>query len=96
MYHSAAHRWLGTAVLLASSASTVRAKPGARAVMGSPGLGTVPEDFSKLALAPGFLLSLNVLDDSDFGGTNRIKSLYADIRSTVNSAATAGIYAVAY
>jgi polysaccharide export outer membrane protein len=32
----------------------------------------VPEDFAKLKLAPGFLMSLNVLDDPDFTGTFRI------------------------
>lgn len=37
-----------------------------------PGLATVPEDFAKLALEPGFLLSLNVLDDSDLTGSFRI------------------------
>ena len=36
------------------------------------GLGVVPEDFAQLKLAPGFLLSVNVLDDSDFQGTFRI------------------------
>jgi polysaccharide export outer membrane protein len=32
----------------------------------------VPADFAKLKLAPGFLLSLNVLDDPDFAGAFRI------------------------
>ncbi len=32
----------------------------------------VPEDFAQLKLAPGFLLSVNVLDDTDFQGTFRI------------------------
>ena len=36
------------------------------------GLGIVPEDFAQLKLAPGFLLGLNVLDDSDFQGEFRI------------------------
>ena len=35
--------------------------------MQTPGLIVVPEDFAKLTLAPGFLLSLNVLDDPDHG-----------------------------
>jgi polysaccharide export outer membrane protein len=48
------------------------AKLGAPAAMGSSGLSTVPEDFSRLTLAPGFLVSLNVLDDADFGGTFRV------------------------
>ena len=32
----------------------------------------MPADFAQLKLAPGFLLSLNVLDDPDFVGTYRI------------------------
>ena len=40
--------------------------------MRSSGLMVVPEDFAKLTLAPGFLLSLNVLDDPDLVGTFRI------------------------
>jgi polysaccharide export outer membrane protein len=43
----------------------------AAAMQGSP-LTMVPEDFAKLTLAPGFLLSLNVLDDADMGGAFRI------------------------
>jgi polysaccharide biosynthesis/export protein len=38
----------------------------------SPGLKMVPEDFAKLPLAPGFLVSLNVLDDPDLVGVFRI------------------------
>ena len=36
------------------------------------GLGAVPEDFAQLRLAPGFLVGLNVLDDSDFQGSYRV------------------------
>jgi polysaccharide biosynthesis/export protein len=36
------------------------------------GLRVVPEDFSKLKLAPGFLLKLSVLDDPDFTGQYRV------------------------
>jgi polysaccharide export outer membrane protein len=36
------------------------------------GLVQVPADFAQLRLAPGFLLRLNVLDDSDFTGAFRI------------------------
>lgn len=36
------------------------------------GLRIVPADFSMLELAPGFLVGLNVLDDSDFTGQYRI------------------------
>jgi len=32
----------------------------------------VPQDFSKLKLAPGFLIGLNVLDDTDFTGQFRV------------------------
>lgn len=35
-------------------------------------LKVVPQDFAKLKLAPGFLVALNVLDDTDFTGTFRI------------------------
>jgi polysaccharide export outer membrane protein len=44
----------------------------AAAAMRSSGLMVVPEDFAQLTLAPGFLVSLNVLDDSDLVGTFRI------------------------
>ncbi len=40
--------------------------------MHSAGLGVVPEDFAQLKLAPGFLIGLNVLDDSDFQGSFRV------------------------
>jgi polysaccharide biosynthesis/export protein len=85
MTHRAAHIWLVAAGLLLSLASagvaqltasavgaSSSAKPGAGAAMGGSGLSTVPEDLSKLILAPGFLVSLSVLDDSDFGGTFRV------------------------
>jgi len=38
----------------------------------STGLRVVPENFEKLRLAPGFLIKLSVLDDSDFSGEFRI------------------------
>jgi protein involved in polysaccharide export with SLBB domain len=44
----------------------------ARGAAANTGLSVVPADFSQLKLAPGFLLSLNVLDDSDFVGTFRV------------------------
>ena len=37
--------------------------------MPSSELGAVPEDFAQFKLAPGFLVGLKVLDDSDFEGT---------------------------
>jgi polysaccharide export outer membrane protein len=44
----------------------------AASAMHSSGLVMVPEDFSRLRLAPGFLVSLNVLDDHDFQGYFRV------------------------
>jgi polysaccharide export outer membrane protein len=38
----------------------------------APELRNIPEDIAGLKLAPGFLLSLNVLDDSDFSGNYRV------------------------
>lgn len=38
----------------------------------SAGMAVVPADFAQLKLAPGFLLGLNVLDDTDFEGVFRI------------------------
>ena len=36
------------------------------------GVGAVPQDFAKLRLAPGFMVSLKVLDDPDYSGNFRI------------------------
>jgi polysaccharide biosynthesis/export protein len=47
-------------------------RPDVAAAIQSSGLAVVPEDFAKLTLAPGFLLSLNVLDDPDLVGAFRI------------------------
>jgi polysaccharide biosynthesis/export protein len=55
-----------------SSGATSRNASGAAAAMQSSGLTMVPEDFVKLSLAPGFLVSLDVLDDPDFTGIFRI------------------------
>jgi polysaccharide export outer membrane protein len=44
----------------------------ATAAKRNTGLAQVPADFAQLKLAPGFLLSLNVLDDSDFTGAFRV------------------------
>ena len=55
----------------ASSAATSRNRAGASATSSSD-LKMVPEDFAKLKLGPGFLVSLNVLDDGDFSGAYRI------------------------
>ncbi len=40
--------------------------------MRSAGLAAVPADFARLKLAPGFLISVNILSDTDFGGTYRV------------------------
>lgn len=56
-----------------SGAATTRIQSeAALATSRNSGLGMVPPDFSKLKLAPGFLLSLNVLDDPDYAGAYRI------------------------
>jgi polysaccharide export outer membrane protein len=58
-----------------SSAATERNQTGVPTVMHSSQLMVVPEDFAKLNLAPGFLVGLNVLEDSDFTGNFRIDEL---------------------
>lgn len=50
--------------------STGRANPSSTERGG--GVGTVPLDFDKLKLAPGFLVGLTVMDDSDFNGSYRL------------------------
>jgi polysaccharide biosynthesis/export protein len=55
-----------------ATGTTRQNRPDAAAAMQSSGLTVVPEDFAKLTLAPGFLLSLNVLDDADMTGAFRI------------------------
>jgi polysaccharide export outer membrane protein len=55
-----------------SGTATGRSRPEAAAGTRGSGLTEVPADFAQLKLAPGFLLSLNVLDDSDFTGTFRV------------------------
>src|ERR1700748_411851 len=47
-------------------------RSGTAAPMNSTGFVLVPEDLAKLTLAPGFMVSLNVLDDPDFNGSFRI------------------------
>ena len=54
------------------SAAAERNRIEAPAVAHTPGLILVPEDFAKLKLAPGFLLQVNVLQDSDFTGDFRV------------------------
>ena len=54
------------------SVSAERDKLQAPKVTHASGLMLVPEDFAKLQLAPGFLLRVNVLQDSDFSGDFRI------------------------
>jgi polysaccharide export outer membrane protein len=55
-----------------SAAPAGRSRQDAAAAMRGSALALVPADFAQLKLAPGFLLSLNVLDDPDFAGTFRI------------------------
>ena len=55
-----------------SGAPTNRNRPDLTIPMRNVGLVVVPQDFSMLKLAPGFLLSLNVLDDPDFVGAFRV------------------------
>jgi polysaccharide export outer membrane protein len=55
-----------------SGAAAGRSRSEAAAAMHGSGLAMVPADFAQLKLAPGFLLGLSVLDDSDFVGTFRI------------------------
>ncbi len=49
-----------------------RAPAGPTSEMRNSGLTMVPPDFADLKLAPGFLLSLDVLDDPDFEGDYRV------------------------
>jgi polysaccharide export outer membrane protein len=58
----------GNPSALAADQSTIEKA----AVMRNSALMAVPEDFPKLKLGPGFLVSLNVLDDPDFTGEFRI------------------------
>lgn len=55
-----------------SSAAMNRSKTDASVVMQATTSMAISEDLAKLRLAPGFLVSLNVLDDSDFTGSFRI------------------------
>jgi polysaccharide export outer membrane protein len=49
-----------------------RNSSGASNVLRNSSLNVVPPDFAKLKLAPGFLVSLDVLDDPDFEGNFRV------------------------
>jgi len=55
--------------------STSVTRSGGGAAGSASGLTMVPEDFAKLRLAPGFMVSLNVLDDTDFVGAFRVDQL---------------------
>ncbi len=57
------------------SASANRNLTDAPSRLANSELRVVPADFAKLILAPGFLVQLNVLDDSDFTGDFRIDEL---------------------
>lgn len=56
----------------AATGVTSQNRSDAAAAMQGSALMMVPEDFAKLTLAPGFLVSLNVLDDTDMAGAFRI------------------------
>jgi polysaccharide biosynthesis/export protein len=62
----------GSSTLSSSAGTLGQSRSDAAGAMQNSALMMVPEDFAKLTLAPGFLLSLNVLDDADMGGTFRI------------------------
>lgn len=55
-----------------TTAATNSNRAGPTASMSGPGVVLVPEDLAKLRLAPGFMVSLNVLDDPDFTGNFRV------------------------
>lgn len=62
----------GSSTLSSSAAAVGQSRSNSAATMQSSALMMVPEDFAKLTLAPGFLVSLNVLDDADMGGAFRV------------------------
>ena len=66
---------VGSQLTGAQKSTSVSRSGTAAATPSSGGLTVVPEDFVKLKLAPGFMLTLNVLDDSDFSGTFRVDQL---------------------
>lgn len=79
MTHKCLHAMLVTSALLIVFAEAGVAqmdmqqkKSSASGATASGALAMVPADFPQLKLAPGFLLRLNVLDDSDFVGTFRV------------------------
>jgi len=55
-----------------SEATSGKSRQDAAGAASRPGLAQVPAGFAQLKLAPGFLLSLHILDDPDFVGTYRI------------------------
>jgi len=63
---------IGQRIAAQGAATTGRNLTNAAAATRNSSLAVVPADFAKLKLAPGFLLSLNVLDDSDFVGAFRV------------------------
>jgi polysaccharide export outer membrane protein len=63
---------IGIQQSVGSKSGTATNQSRAGGVSHGSGLSTVPTDFSQLKLAPGFLLSLNVLDDADFAGDFRV------------------------
>lgn len=57
---------------LASNPQGSRSSSGVSGTFRSSELTEVPPDFAELKLAPGFLVSLDVLDDPDFAGSFRV------------------------
>lgn len=57
---------------LQGNSGSERSKADVAGAVRSAGLGVVPPDFAQLKLAPGFLLNLSVLEDSDFEGSFRV------------------------
>jgi polysaccharide export outer membrane protein len=57
---------------LPSNGTSGRSSSSVAGALRNPGLTAVPPDFANLKLAPGFLVSLSVLDDPDFDGEFRV------------------------
>jgi polysaccharide biosynthesis/export protein len=59
-------------IISAGALNSSRPKADMATAMRPGGLAAIPEDFAGLKLAPGFLLSVNVLSDPDFDGAYRV------------------------
>jgi polysaccharide biosynthesis/export protein len=56
----------------ANGAATLRYRAESPRSFAQSGISLIPSDFAKLRLAPGFLVSLKILNDSDFDGSFRV------------------------